>query len=191
MVSQTQVPVLIIGGGIVGLSASLCLAHHGIHSLVIERHSGTSIHPRSRSANARTMEIFRRLGIDGLIREAGASISPSKGISSGHSLKEVIEAKPRTESDGKFPLPWLLASTSPVNGTFVTQDMVEPILADAVRQNGSELRFYTECLGIEQDGDSVTTTLKDRESGIASTVAQTISSPLMEQKAQYVLSSTP
>jgi putative polyketide hydroxylase len=170
MVSQTQVPVLIIGGGIVGLSASLCLSHHGIYSLVIERHSGTSIHPRARSVNARTMELFRHLGIDGLVREAGASLSSSKGIHSGHSLKEVIEAKPRTKGIRKLPLTGLLAPLSPVNGTFVTQDMIEPVLVDAAREHGGDVRFYTECVGVEQDGDGVTATLKDRESGVTSTV---------------------
>ena len=170
MSSETHIPVLIIGGGIVGLSASLCLSHHGIHSLVIERHNGTSIHPRARSVNARTMEIYRVLGIDGLVREAGASLSSSMGIYSGHSLKEVIEAKPRTEGPRKFPLAGLLASISPVSGTFVTQDMIEPVLVDVARERGGDVRFYTECVNVEQNGDSVTATLKDRESGVTSTV---------------------
>lgn len=170
MSSKTQVPVLIIGGGIVGLSASLCLSYYGIHSLVIERHSGTSIHPRARSVNARTMELFRHLGIEERVHEAGASISASKGILSGNTLKEVIEARPRAEGPTKFPLAGLLASISPVSGTFVTQDMIEPVLVDVARQRGGDVRFYTECLGIEQDGDSVTATLKDRESGVTSTV---------------------
>lgn len=170
MSSDIQIPVLIIGGGIVGLSASLCLSHHGIRSLVIERHNGTSIHPRSRSVNARTMEIYRVLGIDGLVREAGASLSSSMGIHSGHSLKEVIEAKPRREVPRKFPLAEILASTSPVTGTFVTQDMIEPVLVDAARGRGGDVWFYTECVDVEQDGDGVTATLKDRESGVTSTV---------------------
>ena len=170
MSTEIQIPVLIIGGGIVGLSASLCLSHHGIHSLVIERHNGTSIHPRSRSVNARTMEIYRVLGIDGLVREAGASLSSSMGIHSGHSLKEVIEAKPRKEVPRKFPLAEILASTSPVTGTFVTQDMIEPVLVDVARERGGDVRFYTECVDVEQDGDGVTATLKDRASGVTSTV---------------------
>lgn len=170
MSSETQVPVLIIGGGIVGLSASLCLSHYGIHSVVIERHSGTSIHPRARSVNARTMELYRRLGIENRVREAGASLSSSMGMHSGHSLKEVIEAKPRTEGPRKFPLAGLLASISPVSGTFVTQDMLEPVLVDVARERGGVVRFYTECVGVEQDGNSVTATLKDRKSGLTSTI---------------------
>ncbi|MCJ1337408.1 hypothetical protein MMC09_002690 [Bachmanniomyces sp. S44760] len=170
MSSETKVPVLIIGGGIVGLSASLCLSHHGIHSLVIERHPGTSIHPRARSVNARTMEIYHGLGIDDRVREAGASISSSMGIYYGTSLKEVIEAIPRKEGPKKFPLSGLFASISPVIGTFVTQDMVEPVLVDVARERGGDVRFNTECLGVEQDGNCVTATLKDRESGLTSTV---------------------
>ena len=170
MSSETQVSVLIIGGGIVGLSASLCLSHHGIKSLVVERHSGTSIHPRARSVNARTMEIFRGIGIEGRIREAGASLSQSMGIHSGYSLKEVIEAKKRAEGPRKFPLVGLLASTSPENGTFVTQDMSEPVLVDAAREHGGDVRFYTECIGVEQDCDNVIATIKDRQSGLISTV---------------------
>lgn len=170
MSSETQVPVLIIGGGIVGLSASLCLSNHGIHSLLIERHSGTSIHPRARSVNARTMELYRGLGIDDLVREAGASISASMGMHSGNSLKEVIEAKPRREGPKKFPLSGLLEQISPVNGTFVTQDMIEPVLVDVARKQGGEVRFYTECVGVEQDGNSITATLKDRESDVTSAV---------------------
>lgn len=170
MSSETHVPILIIGGGIVGLSASLCLSHYGIYSLVIERHSGTSIHPRARSVNARTMELYCHLGIEDCVREAGASLSPSMGILSGYSLKEVIEAKPRTEGPRKFPLTGLLAPISPVSGTFVTQDMIEPVLVDVARERGGDVSFYTECVGVEQDRDSVTATLKDRESGVTSTI---------------------
>lgn len=170
MSSETQVPVLIIGGGIVGLSASLFLSHYGVHSLVIERHSGTSIHPRARSVNARTMELYHGLGIEDRVREAGASMSASMGILSGYSLKEVIEARPRREGPRKFPLAGILESISPVSGTFVTQDMIEPVLVDVARERGGDVRFYTHCVGVEQDGDSVTATLKDRESGVTSTV---------------------
>ncbi|KAJ7261393.1 FAD-binding monooxygenase-like protein [Mycena haematopus] len=170
MASQTQVPVLIIGGGIVGLSASLCLSHHNISSLVIERYSGTSAHPRARSVNARTMEIFRHVGIEGLVRAAGASLSPSKGIYSGHSLREVIEAHARRPDGESTSFPSLLGSISPTTGAFVTQDMIEPVLVDAARAYGREVRFYTECVEVAQDATGVTATLRDRASGAIETV---------------------
>lgn len=170
MASQTQVPVLIIGGGIVGLSASLCLAHHGIHSMVVERHSGTSLHPRARSVNSRTMEVFRHLGIDEKVREAGAAMSASFGIYRGTSLKEVVEPKPRTKGERKLPFKGLTASLSPVTGPFVTQDMIEPVLLDTAKDRGVDVKFFTECVRVEQKEDSVTATLIDRKSGATTTI---------------------
>ena len=116
------------------------------------------------------MEVYRTLGIDGLVREAGASLSPTGGIYSGHSLREVIEAKPRTKGPRKFPFAGLLKSLSPVNGLFVTQEMIEPVLVDVARKQRSQVKFYTECISVHQDGDRVTAILKDRESGVTSTV---------------------
>ncbi len=54
-----DVDVLIAGGGPVGLTASILLSRLGITSLLVERRPGTSLHPKARGINARTMEIFR------------------------------------------------------------------------------------------------------------------------------------
>ncbi|KIW00321.1 uncharacterized protein PV09_08208 [Verruconis gallopava] len=158
-----SVPVLIVGGGVGGLSSSLFLAQHGIKSMIIERHSTTSIHPRARSVNARTMEIYRRLGIVDEIRKAGACISASAGMFHGPSLKEVIDARPRREGGQKFPFTWVMESVTPVNGTFVTQDMLEPVLVNEARRQGVDIRFYTEFVGFEQDEEVVTASVKKRD----------------------------
>ena len=44
---EEDVPVLIVGGSVVGLSMALFLAQHGISTLLVERHATTSIHGRS------------------------------------------------------------------------------------------------------------------------------------------------
>ncbi|OJD31511.1 aromatic ring hydroxylase [Diplodia corticola] len=62
--SDSIYPVAIIGGGLVGLSASILLSLRGIPNVVFERHSGTSIHPKACGINQRTMEIFRVMGIE-------------------------------------------------------------------------------------------------------------------------------
>ena len=40
-----DIPVLISGGGPVGLTASLLLSQHGVRSLLVERHPSTAITP--------------------------------------------------------------------------------------------------------------------------------------------------
>src|SRR5689334_25059587 len=59
-----EVPVLIVGGSLVGLSTSLFLAQHGVPHLVVERHPGTAIHPRAAFLMQRTVELFRAAGIE-------------------------------------------------------------------------------------------------------------------------------
>lgn len=173
-VETTHVPVLIIGGGLGGISASLFLSHHGIHSLLVERHSSTSIHPRARSVNARTMEIFRSIGLSQLVRQAGSSLASSKGIHhSEESLKSFIETKARRQGDLSTRSKWWLAKwvqIGPEDGTFVTQDMLEPVLLESAREKGGDLRFYTECIKIKQDEKKVTASIQDRKTGETATV---------------------
>src|SRR5580693_6201596 len=73
MQTTLDIPVLIAGGGPVGLTASLLLSQHGVRSLLVERHPGTAILPKARGINARTMEMYRQIGIETAIREAGLS----------------------------------------------------------------------------------------------------------------------
>ena len=170
--SKTHVQVLIVGGGIVGLSASLFLSSHGINSLLVERRASTSIHPRARGVNRRTMELYRGLGIDGAVRAAGACLSPSMGIYKGSSLVEVIEPQKRKENEGErnFPGAKFFESLGPVVGTRGTQDMIEPVLLAAARDQGGDLRFNIECIAFEQDDIGVRATLRDRSNSSESTV---------------------
>ena len=79
-----SVPVLIVGGGPVGLTASLLLSRKGIRSLLVERHPGTAVHPKARGINARTMEIFRQQGVEAEVRERKKIIvqEPARGCRS-------------------------------------------------------------------------------------------------------------
>jgi len=63
-------PVLIVGGGPVGLATAIELSFHGIASLVIEPRPTVSwLRPRAKTTSARTMEHFRRWGIASAVRE--------------------------------------------------------------------------------------------------------------------------
>ena len=45
--ADEEVPVLIVGGSLVGLTTAMLLGYHGVPSLSVERHAGTAIHPRA------------------------------------------------------------------------------------------------------------------------------------------------
>ncbi|KFY29386.1 hypothetical protein V491_00061 [Pseudogymnoascus sp. VKM F-3775] len=154
--AQTQhVPVLIVGGGIVGLSASLFLSQHSIRHVLVEKHAGTSIHPRGRSVNARTMELYRSLGIDNAIREAGASLAPSQGIFPGPSLAVAIKPVAHKEGPKLNHFASLMDSISPEQAQRGTQDAIEPVLVQAAKEQGGDVRFHVECLGVKQDENGI------------------------------------
>ena len=64
--------VLVVGAGPVGLTAAMDLASRGIDVVVAEiRHAGDPPSVKCNHVSARSMEVFRRLGVAGLLRDAG------------------------------------------------------------------------------------------------------------------------
>ena len=58
MTFDLEVPVLIVGGGRSGLTASMLLSHLGVESLLVSRYPETSRYPKAHVLNQRSMEIF-------------------------------------------------------------------------------------------------------------------------------------
>jgi 2-polyprenyl-6-methoxyphenol hydroxylase-like FAD-dependent oxidoreductase len=67
-----DVPVLIVGGGPVGLALAAELGLRGIECLLVEQSDGTIYHPRANTVNSRTMEFCRRWGVADEVRNSGA-----------------------------------------------------------------------------------------------------------------------
>ncbi|KPC81072.1 MULTISPECIES: FAD-dependent oxidoreductase [Streptomyces] len=161
-----RVPVLIVGGSLVGLSASLFLSRLGVRHLLVEKHSSTSTHPRGRGNNVRTMEVFRTAGAEQLIREAASVLADNHGI---------LQAGSLTGDDQEWLFKEIdpgggLARFSPSGWCLCSQNDLEPVLVSHARAQGSELRFSTELLTFEQDEGGVTAVVKDRETGEHTTV---------------------
>ena len=85
--ADEEVPVLIVGGSLVGLTTAMLLGHHGVPSLSVERHAGTAIHPRAGHFQLRTMELLRQLGLEERVRAKSLeTYSPTGGIIAVESL---------------------------------------------------------------------------------------------------------
>jgi 2-polyprenyl-6-methoxyphenol hydroxylase-like FAD-dependent oxidoreductase len=167
-----QVPVLIVGGGPVGLTASILLSRQGVRSLLAERHPGTAIHPKSRGINARTMEIFRQCGVESAVRNAGLSPERTGLIVWARTLAgEEIERRAPTRSS------LASAGLSPARNCVCAQDDLEPVLrASAETQGLGDVQFNAEVNDFDQDETGVTAILVDRRDGSE-----------MRVRAQYVI----
>jgi putative polyketide hydroxylase len=167
-----KVPVLIVGAGPVGLTASLLLSRQGIRSLLVERHPGTAILPKARGINARSMEIFHQQGLEAAIRKAG--LPPERA-------GFIVWARTLAGEEIERRVPWgrraESAEVSPVPACLCAQDYLEPVLRSfAEQQPLAELRFNTELTSFEQD-----------DSGVIATLASTLSGAKEKISAQYLI----
>ncbi|WP_225823064.1 FAD-dependent monooxygenase [Streptomyces naphthomycinicus] len=165
-VADTATPVLIVGGGPVGLTARALLARWGIRALLVEKHGELSPFPRSRLVNVRSMEIYRRLGLAGRI--AARAFAPEYGRVRFRDTLHGPDFATAAMVGIHAPVP-----ESPVTGVVTSQDRLEPTLLDAAR---TPVRFGVELVGLTEEPDGVVARLADHGSGAETRV-----------RARYVL----
>jgi putative polyketide hydroxylase len=111
--------------------------------------------------------VYRSLGLTDRIREAAEALATFGGMLTGSTLTTADWAEiPK----GAMPGVLDMDRNSPVTSVLCPQDVLEPVLADAARERGVDLRFGTEVLDLHQDEDGVTVTLSDRAGGQPSTL---------------------
>jgi putative polyketide hydroxylase len=163
-----QVPVLVVGGAVVGLSTALFLSWHGVPTVLVERHPSALRHPRARAINPRALELFRRVGLE-------PAILAARSVTADFSRKALVRAEtlagPETHS---APLsdeaPELTEDITPCRWCVIDQNRLEEILAARAAGLGADLRYSTELVSFDQDEDGVTAVLRDLPTGTEHTV---------------------
>ena len=154
--------VLVVGGGLSGLSTAMFMALHGAPPVLVERHPTTSVHPKARGQFPHVMEALRLAGVDRRARDA----SPEDGefrITVAVSLTGRVLHEIMTE-------PLDLSPFSDAGWADASQERMEPILAERARELGADLRFGTELVSFEQHEKGVTCVLKDLDTQAEETV---------------------
>lgn len=154
-----RVPVLVVGGGIAGLTAALLLRRHGVATLLVEKHRGTSPQPKARRFNPRSTEIFRSLGLTEDIASASAELAGFNGMLTGATMADAWWPEMTPALIAKIALHQEMVALSPAESILCPQDVLEPVLRAAAGERGADLRFGTELRALRQDEDGVTATL--------------------------------
>jgi putative polyketide hydroxylase len=165
-------PVLIVGGGPVGLAASICLSRLGVPSLLVEQHEATTTHPRATVVNTRTFELFRQWGIDGDVRRAGLPPERSRYIVwattlTGFELGRLDLMAPRP--GGTEPAAAAirqLGRQSPVVTGICPQDVYEPILRRAAEACPvADVRYHTQLVSFRDGGAGIEAVIRRLSDG--------------------------
>lgn len=158
--ANEQAPVLIAGGGLVGLCAAAFLAQRGIRTIALERLQTISPLPRAAFFHMRTMELFRSLGIEELVRERSAhDFVPEGAIVAMDSLsgRKLADIMPSLNEG--------VEALSPCRRLYLNQPSLEPILRDRALSAGAAVAEGVEVTEVRQDDDGVTVTTKGVEDG--------------------------
>jgi 2-polyprenyl-6-methoxyphenol hydroxylase-like FAD-dependent oxidoreductase len=165
MAADIEAPVLIVGGSLVGLSSALLLGYHGVRSLAIEHHRGTAIHPRAAQITQRTMEIFRQVGVEEIVRrKSGEQFVQDGAIMAVETLagKEIAYYIANLNEG--------VRDVSPCERVFISQSLLEPVLKARAEELGADVRFATELVSFQQDPEGVAAVIRHRDTGATETV---------------------
>ncbi len=163
---DAELPVLIAGGGLIGLTTAMFLAQHGIRSLAIERLAQGSPLPRAGHFHLRTIELFRQAGIEEEVRrQSERDFVPEGAIIamdslSGRKLADIIRGLNVGVDD----------TLTPIRRMFINQPSLEGILRRRADEVGASVRAGCELIGFEQDDAGVTATVKDSATGATSQI---------------------
>ncbi|MEV0160490.1 2-polyprenyl-6-methoxyphenol hydroxylase-like FAD-dependent oxidoreductase [Nonomuraea fuscirosea] len=146
-----SVPVLVAGGGPVGLATAVELAYQGVECLVVEPREQVSwLRPRAKTTSARSMELLRRWGLAETLR-ARAPLAVS--WSDQAVFVDSLLGREITRIGGCFGLDLVGSDLAAESGQQAPQPLVEEVLREAV---GAALLTGRRVTGLREDADGVT-----------------------------------
>jgi 2-polyprenyl-6-methoxyphenol hydroxylase-like FAD-dependent oxidoreductase len=140
--------VLIVGAGPTGLMLANQLGRRGVRATIIDRHSGPAMQSRAMAVQARTLEIYAKLGV---AEEAVALGAPARGIQLWVNGRRRARIPVQEIGEGLSPFPYVL---------MLGQDDNEHLLGALLRRWNIEIQWNTELVALEQHPDRVSATIK-------------------------------
>jgi 2-polyprenyl-6-methoxyphenol hydroxylase-like FAD-dependent oxidoreductase len=159
--------VIIVGAGPVGLTLAVDLGLRGVRCILLEKKLEPQFLPKMERCNARSMEMFRRIGLADELRAAGLTTDSVMDVyiiltmirapllHLKYPSVDVAREQIRKINDGSTPLePYQL----------ISQYTLEPVLKRAAERIPTvTVRYGTELMEFEEDGPGVAATVRSSD----------------------------
>jgi putative polyketide hydroxylase len=146
--NSVDVPVLVVGGGPVGLLMATGLRHFGVDCLLVEKHASTLDFPKGRRVTTRTVEIFRQWGLEAAVANVSLPRANSLFSFEGETLLGADYRRQGLPFDN-------VKQTSPTRELMCSQERLEPVLRERAKAD-ADVRFSAEVVSFTQNCDGVT-----------------------------------
>ncbi|MGA5544940.1 FAD-dependent monooxygenase [Mycobacterium sp. NPDC051198] len=170
-----QVPVLVAGGGPVGLTLALSLARRGVPALLVERNPTTTKHPKMDITNGRSMELFRALGVADDLRKVAVPEDHPFDVSWVTKLSgwELARFRYPSVAERRQAIGECTDGTMTLEPPMrVSQALLEPALKEILetRSECVDVRYGWALQSFIQDTDGVTAMIENTATGQTHTV---------------------
>jgi 2-polyprenyl-6-methoxyphenol hydroxylase-like FAD-dependent oxidoreductase len=143
-----NVDVLIVGAGPTGLMLANQLGRRGVKAMIIDRHGGPAMQSRAMAVQARTLEIYAKLGV---ADQAVALGAPGNGANMWVHGQRRARIPLKEIGEGLSPFPYVL---------MLGQDDNERILGAHLRHWHMDVQWNTELVALVQHREHVIATIK-------------------------------
>jgi len=162
-------PILIVGGGPVGMALAMNLAALGVASLIVNSDPRPRWHPKGSTHNSRTMEHYRRLGLAEAIRRLGLpqDYPTDVGYFTRFTGWEVARLSMPSEDENRRAIRAANPTDQVPEPIFRCNQMyVERLLHERLQSLATvDCRFGWVCVDWQDHGDRVTATIEELSSG--------------------------
>jgi 2-polyprenyl-6-methoxyphenol hydroxylase-like FAD-dependent oxidoreductase len=163
--------VLIVGAGPTGLTLALDLGLRGVRCTIIEQKEAPAFLPKMERCNARTLEIYRRMGLAEKVRDAGLPREVPMDVFIVLSVVEppLLHLRYPSVAQMKRTIAATHDGSLPVEPyQLISQYTLEPLLkAEAEKIPNVSVRYGHELISFTQDSGCVRATVRRRDGTVS------------------------
>ena len=155
MTTKSDIDVLIVGAGPVGISAAMLLHKMGHSVRIIDRREGPQRAPAAHVINARTFEVWRQIGVN--VDHLRSIAQDPQAAGQVHWVTklggEVLGSLPYERQGDEM----LAFTPTPLRN--LAQHVLEPLLVDELSAMGVNIEYSTQWLSMVQEKETVISTM--------------------------------